>query len=104
LEEPLEKVWTFWDKRRYTGSTYLSNRLDVYFIQPYSTLALFTRCSEGRFTDYRRAADQERKTFRSPMIAVFRKREKQEDNKKFARRMRQKQIQNTYKQTRLSIV
>jgi hypothetical protein len=30
------------DKRRYTGSTYLSNRLDVYFIQPYSTLAPFT--------------------------------------------------------------
>jgi hypothetical protein len=49
-------------------------------IKPYSTLASFNRCSEGRFTDYRRATDQERKTFGSPMIAVLRKREKQEDN------------------------
>lgn len=94
----------FGDKRRNTTSTYLETGLMYTRIKPYSTLAPFTRYSEGRFTDYRKATDQERKTFGSPMIVVFRKREKQEDNSKFAGRARQKQIQNTYKQTRLSVV
>lgn len=63
----------FGGRRRYTVSTYFSNRLDVYSHKACSILAPFTRYSEGRFIDYRRTTDEERKVFGSPMIAVFRK-------------------------------
>jgi hypothetical protein len=71
----VEEFGLFGNKRRYTVSTYLSNRLDVYSHKPYSILAQFTRYSEGRFMDYRKTTEEERKVFGSSMIAVFRKRE-----------------------------
>ena len=61
-----ERFGLFRDKRRYTVSTYLSNRLDGYSHKPYSILAPFTRYSEGRFTDYRKTTDEERKAFGAP--------------------------------------
>ena len=59
------------ERRRYTVTTYLSNRLDLYSRKPGSLLLPFTRWSEGRFKDYRRTTAEERKRFGSPWIAVF---------------------------------
>jgi len=63
----------FGEKRRYTVTTYLSNRLDVYSHKPNSLLVPFTRYREGKFQDYRRVTPEERKYFGSPWIAVFQK-------------------------------
>ncbi len=63
------------EKRRYTVTTYLSNRLDLYSRKPRSLLLPLTRYSEDRSKDYRRTTKEERKRFGSPWIAVFRKRE-----------------------------
>ena len=63
-------------KRRYTVTTYFSNRLDVYSQKPYSILAPFTRYKEGKFKDYRRTTEEERKVFGSPWIAVYKKKPK----------------------------
>jgi len=67
----------FGEKRRYTVTTYFSNRLDVYSQKPHSLLFPFTRYSEGKFKDYRRTTIEERKRFGSLWIAVFKKREKE---------------------------
>jgi hypothetical protein len=56
----------FGGKRRYTFSTYFSNRLDVYSHKACSILAPFTRYSEGRFENYRRTTDEERKVLEAP--------------------------------------
>jgi len=69
----VEKFGIFGSKRRYTVSTYLSNRLDVYSQKPHSMLIPFTRYKQGKFKDYRRVTEQEKKVFGSPWIAVFRK-------------------------------
>jgi hypothetical protein len=63
----------FGEKRRYTVTTYLSNRLDLYSQKPHSLLLPFTRYSEGKFKDYRKTTKEEQKHFGSSWIAVFRK-------------------------------
>jgi hypothetical protein len=74
-----ERFGLFGEKKRYTVSTCLSNRLDLYSHKPHSILAPFTKYSEGRFVNYRKTTDGEGRVFGSPMIAVFRK--KEETNK-----------------------
>jgi len=66
----------FGEKRRYTVTTYLSNRLDLYSQIPRSLLYAFTRYSEGKFKDYRKTTKEEKKYFGSPWIAVFKKKKK----------------------------
>ncbi len=69
----VRRFGVFGSKRRYTATTYLSNRLDVYSQQPYSILVPFTRYKEGRFKDYRRTTEEEKRVFGSPWIAVYKK-------------------------------
>jgi len=71
----VERYGLYGEKRRYTVTTYLSNRLDLYSKQPDSLLFPLTPYSENRSKDYRRPTKEERKRFGSPWIAVFRKRE-----------------------------
>jgi hypothetical protein len=73
-----KRFGVFGQKRRYTATTYLSNRLDVYSQKPDSLLRPFTRYSEGKFKDYRRPTEEERKHFGGSWIAVFRKRKQEE--------------------------
>lgn len=63
----------FGQKRRYTVTTYLSNRLDIYSQKPDSLLHPFIRYSKGRFKDYRKPTKEEQKHFGGTWIAVFRK-------------------------------
>lgn len=72
-EKLLERFGLFGSKKRYTVTTYLSNRLDVYSQKPYSILVPFTRYKEGKFKDYRKTTEEERKVFGSPWIAVYQK-------------------------------
>jgi hypothetical protein len=69
----VERFGLFGKKKRYTVNTYLSNRLDLYSRKPDSLLRPFTRYSEGKFRDYRRTTDEEKKIFGSSWIAVFKK-------------------------------
>lgn len=69
----LERFGLFGSKRRYTATTYLSNRLDVYSQRPHSLLIKFTRYREDKFKDHRKTTDEERKVFGSPRIAIYRK-------------------------------
>jgi hypothetical protein len=71
----VERFGTFGEKRRYTTTTYLSNRLDVYSQKSNSLLIPFARWKQARFKDYRRTTEEEKKFFGSPCIAVFKKRE-----------------------------
>jgi hypothetical protein len=66
----------FGEKRRYTVTTYLSNRLDLYSRKPGSALKPFVRYSQAKFQGYRRTTEEERRRFGSPWIAVFKKRVK----------------------------
>jgi hypothetical protein len=75
----VKRFGQFGEKRRYTVTTYLSNRLDLYSRKPYSLLLPFTRYSEGKFKDYRKVTKEERKHFGSPWIAVFKKKEEVEN-------------------------
>ncbi len=59
--------------RRYTATTYLSNRLDLYSRKPDSVLMPFVRYSEAKFQGYRRTTEKERQSFGSPWIAVFKR-------------------------------
>ena len=68
----VERFGLFGSRRRYTVTTYLSNRLDVYSQKPYSLLVPFTRYKEGK-KDYRRTTDEEKKVFGSPWIAIYKK-------------------------------
>gem|GEM_PF-558445 len=72
----VERFGLFGSKKRYTVATYLSNRLDVYSQKPHSLLHPFTRYSEGKFKDYRRTTEEEKKRFGSSWIAVFRKKQR----------------------------
>jgi len=69
----VERFGQFGEKRRYTVTTYLSNRLDIYSQKPHSLLQPFTRYSEGKFKDYRKTTKEEQKHFGSSWIAVFKK-------------------------------
>jgi hypothetical protein len=69
----VERFGQLGEKRRYTVTTYLSNRLDGYSRKPYSLLQPFTPYSKGKFEDYRRPTEEEKKRFGSPWIALFRK-------------------------------
>jgi hypothetical protein len=69
----VKRFGTFGEKRRYTASTYFSNRLDVYFQKPDSVLVPFVRWKQNKFQDRRRITEEEKKSFGSPWIAVFRK-------------------------------
>jgi len=69
----VERFGQLGEKRRYTVTTYLSNRLDIYSQKPHSLLQPLTRYSEGKFKDYRKTTKEERKHFGSSWIAVFRK-------------------------------
>ncbi len=64
----------FGEKRRYTVSTYLSNRLDVYSHKADSILKPFVRYSQAKFRSYRRTTEDEKKRFGSPWIAIYEKR------------------------------
>jgi hypothetical protein len=69
----VRRFGNFGEKRRYTVTTYLSNRFDVYSQKPGSLLRPFTHYSKGKFKDYRKIAAWERPHFGSEWIAVFRK-------------------------------
>ena len=69
----VERFGLFGSKRRYTVTTYLSNRLDAYSHKPHSILIPLTRYKEAKFKDYRRTTKEEKKIFGSPWIAVFKK-------------------------------
>lgn len=77
-EKLAERFGLFGNKRRYTVSTYFSNRLDVYSQKPCSILIPFTRYMQGKFMDYRRTSEEEKKVFGSPWIAVFKKKSEKE--------------------------
>jgi len=70
----VERFGLFGSKRRYTVSTCLSNRLDVYSRKPHAILVPFTRYSKGKLQKYRKTTSEERAVFGSPWIAVFDKR------------------------------
>jgi len=69
----VERFGQFGSKRRYTVTTYFSNRLDVYSQKPGSLLKPFARYSQAKFKDFSRTTLEVRKVFVSPWIAVFRK-------------------------------
>jgi len=62
----VERFGLFGSKRRYTVATYFSNRLDVYSQKIRSILVPFTRYKKGKFKDYRKTTEEERKVFGSP--------------------------------------
>jgi hypothetical protein len=72
----VERFGQFGSKRRYTVTTYFSNRLDVFSQNPNSILEPFTRYKQAKFRDYRRTTPEERKVFGSLWIAVFRKKKR----------------------------
>ena len=69
----VERFGTFGEKRRYTISTYLSNRLEIYSRKPRALLRRHPHYAEDRDAGYRRPAGEEKKRFGSPWIAVYRK-------------------------------
>jgi hypothetical protein len=69
----VERFGQFGQKRRYTATTYLANRLDVYSQKRGSILRPFTRHSQAKFKDYRKPTEGERKRFGGSWIAVFKK-------------------------------
>jgi len=72
----VERFGLFGEKKRYTVATYLANRLYLYSHKPQSCLEPFQKYRKGGRGDYRRAAKEERESFGSPWIAIYRKREK----------------------------
>jgi hypothetical protein len=70
----VKRFGQFGEKRRYTVTTYLANRLDVYSQKPGSLLKPLTHYSEGKMKDRRRTTREEQKHFGSPWIAIFTKR------------------------------
>ncbi|HVP92285.1 MAG TPA: hypothetical protein VMS94_00940 [Acidobacteriota bacterium] len=72
----VKRFGQFGSKRRYTITTYFSNRLDIFSQKPNSILEPFTRYKQARFKDYRRTTPEERKVFGSLWIAVFRKKKR----------------------------
>lgn len=72
----VERFGQLGEKRRYTVTIYLSNRLDVYSQKPGSLLQPLIHYSQAEFKDRRRTSKQERQRFGSPWIAVFKKKER----------------------------
>jgi hypothetical protein len=72
----VERFGQFGSKRRYTVTTYFSNRLDVFSQKPNSILESLTRYKQAKLKDYRRTTPEERKVFGSLWIAVFRKKKR----------------------------
>jgi hypothetical protein len=72
----VERFGQFGSKRRYTVTTYFSNRLDVFSQKPDSILEPFTRYKQAKLKHYRRTTPEERKVFGSLWIAVFRKKKR----------------------------
>jgi hypothetical protein len=72
----VKRFGQFGSKRRYTLTTYFSNRLDVYSQKHGSLLEPFTRHKQAKFKDYGRTVPEERKVFGSLWIAVFRKKKR----------------------------
>jgi len=70
----VKRFGRFGEKRRYTVTTYLANRLDVYSQKPGSLLKPLKHWSEGKMKDRRRTTKEEQKHFGSPWIAIFSKR------------------------------
>jgi len=69
----VKRFGEFGEKRRYTVTTYLANRLDLYSHRPNSLLVPLTHYSKGKLKDYRKTAREERRGFGSAWIAVFTK-------------------------------
>jgi hypothetical protein len=63
----------FGEKRRYTVSTYLSNRLEEYSRAGDGLLEPHPHYGEGRQRGHRRPSAEERARFGSPWIAVYRR-------------------------------
>ena len=72
----VERFGQFGSKRRYTVTTYFSNRLDIFSQKSNSILEPFTRYKQAKFKDYRRTTLEEREVFGSLWIAVFRKKKR----------------------------
>jgi len=72
----VKRFGLFGKKRRYTVSTYLSNRLYTLSHKPGSCLKPFRKWVKGGKGDYRKATGEERKIFGSPWIAIYTKVEK----------------------------
>lgn len=69
----VERFGEFGEKRRYTVSTYLSNRLEEYSRGERGLLEAHPHYSEDRERGYRRPTVDEKKRFGSPWIAVYRR-------------------------------
>lgn len=78
----IERFGLSGSKRRYTITTYFSNRLDIYSHARNSLLLPFTRYKEAKFKSYRKTTDEEKKVFGSPWIAVYRKKRARTNDKK----------------------
>lgn len=76
-EKLVQRFGLFGEKKRYTVSTYLANRLYAYSHKPASCLKPFEKYQKGGKGDYRRATKEERKVFGSPWIAIYKKVNKQ---------------------------
>jgi hypothetical protein len=59
----VQRFGQFGSKRRYTVTTYFSNRLDVYSQKLGSLLEPFTRYKQAKFKDYRKTTPKEREVF-----------------------------------------
>jgi len=66
------------EAKKYTVTTYRSNRLDLYSHQAYSRLLPLTRFNESK-KDYRRPTKQEKEVFGSPWIALYKKKVESEE-------------------------
>jgi hypothetical protein len=64
------------EKKRYTVATYLANRLYIYSHKPSSLLKPFQKYSKGVKRDYRTATKEERESFGSRWMAIYRKKKK----------------------------
>jgi hypothetical protein len=69
----VERFGQFGEKRRYTVTTYLSNRLDFYSRQPGPLLLPLIRFGEDKIKDYRKTTTEEVKRFGRPWISVYKK-------------------------------
>jgi hypothetical protein len=72
----VERFGLFGEKKRYTVATYLANRLYTYSHKPNSLLKPFRKYTQDKKDDYQRATKEERESFGSPWIAIYRKVEK----------------------------
>lgn len=71
-----ERFGLFGEKKRYTIATYLANRLYIHSHKPSSVLKPFQKYSNGVKRDYRIATKEERESFGSRWMAIYRKKKK----------------------------